>query len=380
MKYEQMTFRDVFDNNFAIPIDGYERQLEDFAGFEDADSLLVYGYIDHQNGMMLEVLAKGYKTDNGYVFDEPDNTVSCKIRLEDEKDLELTEVEIDEDRYADKYASLYIYGKNESINKTRWNRDVDEFRDRYHPDDVRVVLVKDGLNMETCWVRMDDVFEDVITGTLLSTPVQDFSLSEGDAVSFTVMEFEDGEKLAVCELNSYGWHYTREELEDGEMLRNAIAGLNEDPSEDNIMAVLQLLRDSNIWVPCRPAFSERDKKTMERIYRERKRRNDPTYGATLTNKDEVRMIPDILESDDGKLFFPAFTSVKEMGDYGDEFNKIPAGFLEIMHMAENHELDLTGIVVNPFSEAYAIDRKYFSVIASMPSGIIEDNTLDDLLN
>ena len=91
-------------------------------------------------------------------------------------------------------------------------------------------------------------------------------------------------------------------------------------------------------------------------------------GKTISNHDEVRMIPDILQNGDD-YFFPVFTTAEEMGEYGEQFSKIEKHFLEAMALARNNEKDVTGIVVNAFSEPFVIPKEMFDIIERMDSSI-----------
>ena len=44
-------------------------------------------------------------------------------------------------------------------------------------------------------------------------------------------------------------------------------------------------------------------------------------GKTFSTKEAVRMIPDILQNGE-QFFFPIFSSVEEMGEYGEHFSKV----------------------------------------------------------
>ena len=51
-----------------------------------------------------------------------------------------------------------------------------------------------------------------------------------------------------------------------------------------------------------------------------------------------------------------------------------------MDMAEAHEYEPAGIVINAFSDSYVIAREFYDVIASMNSGIIEDEEKEFLVS
>lgn len=95
---------------------------------------------------------------------------------------------------------------------------------------------------------------------------------------------------------------------------------------------------------------------------------DSLAGHTFTSQDEVRMVPDILQSGDDFLF-PVFTTAEEMGEYGDQFSKMQRHFLEAMILARNNEKNVKGIVINAFSEPFEIPVELFDIIAGIKSSV-----------
>ena len=83
------------------------------------------------------------------------------------------------------------------------------------------------------------------------------------------------------------------------------------------------------------------------------------------------MVPDILQNGD-EFFFPVFTTAEEMGEYGDSFSKIERHFLEAANLAKNNEKNVTGIVINAFSDPFVIPREMFEVIAGMDSSLEQE--------
>ena len=57
-------------------------------------------------------------------------------------------------------------------------------------------------------------------------------------------------------------------------------------------------------------------------------------GKTFSTKEAVRMIPDILQNGE-QFFFPIFSSVEEMGEYGEHFSKVQKHILEVIPMARS---------------------------------------------
>ena len=91
-------------------------------------------------------------------------------------------------------------------------------------------------------------------------------------------------------------------------------------------------------------------------------------GKTFSNQQHIRMVPDILQNGD-QFFFPAFSSVEEMGEYGDHFSKVQKHMLEVIPLAMNNEKNVAGIVINAFTEPFVLERSMFDMVEKMKSRI-----------
>ena len=89
-------------------------------------------------------------------------------------------------------------------------------------------------------------------------------------------------------------------------------------------------------------------------------------GKTFSTKEAVRMIPDILQNGE-QFFFPIFSSVEEMGEYGEHFSKVQKHILEVIPLERNSEKYVAGIVLNAFSESFILDAELFDMIENMKS-------------
>ena len=67
------------------------------------------------------------------------------------------------------------------------------------------------------------------------------------------------------------------------------------------------------------------------------------------------------------LFFPVFSGIEEMGEYGNNFSKVEKHFLEAMIYAKNNENDLSGIVVNAFTEPFVLDKELWEAVENLDS-------------
>jgi hypothetical protein len=95
----------------------------------------------------------------------------------------------------------------------------------------------------------------------------------------------------------------------------------------------------------------------------------------VTTQDNIRMVPDILQNGE-KFFFPVFTTAEEKGEYGNNFSKLERHFLDAANLAKNNEKNVTGIVINAFSEPFVIPKEMFELIANMESSLDQEALSD----
>ena len=72
-----------------------------------------------------------------------------------------------------------------------------------------------------------------------------------------------------------------------------------------------------------------------------------------------------------------FSSIDEMGEYGDKFSKVQKHFLETISLARNNDKEIAGIVVNAFSEAFVLDRDLFDAVERLHSRLEETGSDSD---
>ena len=369
MKYNEVGFRAYYHNYIAAPMkDKLKTVLKDFPGADKANCILTYGYIDHTAGLTLEILAAGYKSDEGFSFDAGNNEISSKIRIGSVMEDECYYFD-DEDgnlykRYAEKIDMLESYSAGDEIEESRTMGFLDSLRSPEYPDDVLVYLLKDGNQPEGCWVRIEALAKHQIVGTLLNEPDQDFGYHEGEKIAFYAQKTED-EKIVLCSNMNPSAKITAEDLEDGTMLEAAIHTFNEERTEDHWLDIMEILRDSYVWIPCNSVMSDADQARLVAMLEEKE---DGIIGEEFVAHDETRLIPDILQNGE-KFFFPVFSNEDAMGEYGNGFSKVQKHFLEALALAKNNEKELAGIVINAFTEPYVLDKEIWDLVEKMKSRI-----------
>ncbi|WP_296256819.1 SseB family protein [uncultured Ezakiella sp.] len=364
MKYSEVGFRAFYNNFIAVPLkDNLKDLVGDFPGADKANYILTYGYIDHTTGLTLEVLAAAFKGDEGFLFAAGNTEISLKIRIGSVMDDECFYFD-DEDgkmykSYADKIESLKIYYAGDEVEESRNMRFLDPSRSPEHPDDLLVYLLKDENELEGCWVRIEALGEHNMIGTLLNEPDQDFDCHAGDKIEFYVQQKDDEEIVLWSNMNT-STRFTAKDLEDGRVLEAAIHTFHEEPTEKHLLDIMAILADSYVWIPCNTIMSDADQARLAAM--------DLKIGEEFTSHDQIRLIPDVLQRGD-EFFFPVFSNIEAMGDYGNGFSKVQKHFLEALVTAKNNERDLAGIVINAFSEPCILDKELWNLVEEMKSRI-----------
>ncbi len=374
MKYKDTGFRALY-NNFVVvrTNENVEQLMKDLPGHEKANGIMAYGYYDREAGLTLEVLGAAILDDKGFMCANPDMTMSLKIRAENIGDTEFY-VADDKDgtfskKYREKLDMLDVYRAAEDIEETRGFKFLDPSRDEFFIDDVRVKLIKIGLRTEECWVRITGLTERSILGILLNEPYQDFGWHKGDEIAFFAHEDED-EGIVLLSDMIPDIILKEEDLENGMLLKEAISSFNSERNEKNLIDVLQILRDSWLWVPCNAILSDSDNERLEQMVNGCEDDLDGMVGQDFVANDNIRLVPDILMNGDD-FYFPAFSDEDEMGEYGKGFSKVARHILDVIPLARNNEKNVKGIVINAFGESFILDRKLFDLIEGLESRLLE---------
>ena len=373
LKLSETGFRPVYHNFCVFPLlDDLKPAVVDFPGAEEANCILTYGYIDQQAGLTLEVLVCGDMSKDGVKFFDPSDKARAIIRagkVLNEGFHYLKSTQELYNRNAEKLATVKEYDAPEDVEKTRELTFLDELRHKEYPDDVPVFLVKDGLQPEQCWVRMVGTEDHYIIGDLLNEPDQNFGYHKGERIGFGVQKTED-EKIICISVMNPDIKLTAEDLEDGQMLCDAIAGFNEERTEDGFFEILELLRDSFVWVPCTVQMGENDTAAIEKMVEQAGDDPESLKGTEFTSQEQTYFVPDILQNGDA-FFFPAFSSIEAMGEYGESFSKVRMHMLDVIGAAKNCNQDLVGIVIDAFTEPFVLEEKVYDIVENMKSRIEE---------
>lgn len=373
MTYRETGFRAFYHHFCVLPLTSQtEKCIEGYPGAEEANAYLAYGYIDSECGLTLEVIAAIKVSDEGVEYFDAAYDIRSIIRIETVAD-DFFRFEPDEDgklstRYAEKIAVTRDYAVDEDIEKTREMSFLDASRHDSCIDDVLVYLTREGNEPEGCWTRIIGLGDHFFVGTLLNEPDQDFGYHEGDRIAFFVQKTEDEKIICVSDMNPSA-RITEKDLEDGSMLETAVARLDSERNEANFLDLLEILRDSWVWVPCLAVMSDADQARFEELVMSFANDSEGITGEEFKAQDEIRLIPDILQNGE-ELYFPIFSTEEAMGEYGEGFSKVQKHILEVIALARNNDRDLAGIVLNAFSESFVLDKEIWEIVENMKSRII----------
>lgn len=361
-------FRALYKHFVAFMLKDNLRQcIENYPDADKANCILTCGYIDREAGLTMEVLCAGYKNGDDFSFFDQckEHRVILRVGSVEEDEFYLFD---DSDgrlqkKYSDKIEILKDYEASEEVEETRKMEFFDKLRHEHYPDDVMVYLAREGLNPEGGWVRIIGLGDHFIMGTLLNEPDQDFGYHEGEKIAFFVQKTEDDQIICFSNMTP-SRKLKAEDLEDGTLLKEAVSIFNKERNEEHFVDILEFLRDSYVWIPCNAVMSEADMARFEQAMKDAGDDSSAMVGEEFTTNDEVRLVPDILQNGDN-FFFHVFSSKEEMGEYGEHFSKVQKHILEVIPMVRNNEKNVSGIVLNAFTEPFALDAEIFDMVENM---------------
>ncbi len=166
------------------------------------DGFLAYGYIDNQDELSFKVLCSANIRDNKLSrgnFNESTDITIKRSQLDDCDFINLDECEFE-------ISDIYNYilninnnykAENTQIEEMRTITFFDNIRDHNFPDNVQVILYKEGLEAELAWVKCLKYDNNEFFGKLLNEPSKDYGIHYGNIISFKAMS-QNGNVQCVC--------------------------------------------------------------------------------------------------------------------------------------------------------------------------------------
>lgn len=203
MRIEDYSFREL-NHQFVLIKDVADRfrlYNMEFQCLEGDNSLLTYGYIDHEAGLSFEVLCFAKKDENGAIQLRPGNdTVTFKIRYDGMLgDVEVIPYDIKLAQFQKKVDMVNEgYKESKELEMIRKHTPIDGDRDKQFPDDVCALLFKNGVRPEKIWVRTETIIDGKVAGRLINKPFSDgFGLNIGDMVKLISISTDGGTTTVV---------------------------------------------------------------------------------------------------------------------------------------------------------------------------------------
>lgn len=153
---------------------------------------------------------------------------------------------------------------------------------------------------------------------------------------------------------------TAESLADGSVLTLLIMRFNGMQTEENLMSVLQCLRDSHVWAPMSLLVKD-DETNMLREAKE---------GDKFEKTEEVPMTPKLLTDDDGEFYLPVFSHpTRFRNEFGEDVSRVHIPFIQCVDMALALD-NVQKINVNAFTDNLILPKELLEIIKDLPSSIV----------
>ena len=159
MIFKEVGFRPLYHYVCAFELnDALREVVKDWPEVEKASHMVTYGYIDPDEGLMLEILGVGKQAPKYFYFKEPYQGKRITIHASEVEDVEFMFFPNLENRFYKKYVprieELKQYDASEQVEESRKLAFLDSCRSNEYPDDVEVLLLKKELKKEKVWVHI----------------------------------------------------------------------------------------------------------------------------------------------------------------------------------------------------------------------------------
>lgn len=159
-------------------------------------SLVGYTYIDHEEGITLDLLKLFTENDGKFTIDKdfPADQSRAILRFEhfSEMDFEIADRHLTSTLKAEVPGYIKEYDRD-NLMSFRNEKGYDKFRAPGFTDDIQILLINNRNTPELIWGRVEDYNSAEQTGLskLLVQPNQNFNLSMGDQLPFKLMDIND---------------------------------------------------------------------------------------------------------------------------------------------------------------------------------------------
>lgn len=167
-----------------------ELLVESFPMDMEANGFLGYAFIDHEQGMGVEVLCTGNFNAESKALRLEKEDVLSRVTIPMEAIAEMDIIVVPSNAPVLEIFSAKVklvnleHACSENVLATRNVVNMDSCRRNYYPDDIYVQLIKGDEQIEQCSVRVEGIEKFSLYGTLLNEPTKEFGVHQGDKISF----------------------------------------------------------------------------------------------------------------------------------------------------------------------------------------------------
>ena len=174
-----------------------QRFTEDLGRVGTTDGFLAYGYIDNEAGFSFRVLCSATIENNKLLrgkFIKQTGIIIRKSEFNDCEYIDLSYCDIDTSDFEEYIAMINscYKCKSQQTEEMRSFGFLDDVRNIDFPDDIQIILVKEGLQPEQVWGKCWTFTKDELFAKLLNEPNQDFGVHNGSVIGFSPVEQKDG--------------------------------------------------------------------------------------------------------------------------------------------------------------------------------------------
>jgi len=206
MKLSDYSFRDLYKQCLILKsewvYDGAIKMLSEYAytAPPGMDAALCFCYLDTDAGMSFYFLSlAGFESGEIDIASyELQTAEKLSLRFRYGTDIEVKVYTKDITCYANRIEMVDThYHRDESVLPTRNITAIDHLRNDAYPDDIKVLLRKDELQIEQVWVKLTGIEDGNLAGVLLNEPHSDFGVNMSDIVHVQVIQ-RGSDVYAVC--------------------------------------------------------------------------------------------------------------------------------------------------------------------------------------
>jgi hypothetical protein len=324
-KYKDTTFRAVYRCFLLYQREAFADILSKNELYARHSHVLVYGFADHQRGLMVDILGFADITDDGRVEVTRLPEGKAKKLFADLEPYEFWLLDAKTMGLADNYKDLISYYDSivpEQMLAIRDLKALDESRDRYRIDDAAVYV-----NNKKIWVRLEGIKDHVFTG---------FSLDEAEGI-------RKGDEILVT-LKLFNGHFYCAGRPAGSSsgttpAERALLKYRNSKDKRDGRAAMDTLVESEIFVPLNVHnMTDAQKQQLEKELSEG---NSQRFTASSL------MRPFTSGASGKKSYFPVFTSKQHLKQAMPQAVALKKPLSEIITALMDSDTGTGGVAVNP---------------------------------